>query len=172
MNDFRKTDVSVIRRASGLSIPQCQAIAMTTRVTWYRWETGRGKIPPHQWELFCRAAFGNNTGAAITLAAYHAKYDDIHALQVAVNVCFDNKSPGSTVKDTPIREVPERPTTEDIYNLRTFWGLSQADCANILGVTERAWYKWEQGYHMSPAHWTLFELKLIDWLAAGNMSAG
>ena len=54
------------------------------------------------------------------------------------------------------------PSPSTIRQLRLSLGLTQAQAANVIGATRRAWQEWEGGRRNMPgAKWELFLLKTL-----------
>lgn len=57
----------------------------------------------------------------------------------------------------------ESPSPDDIRNMRTESGLTQADASAMVHNTERAWRAWEAGVNsMPPGLWELFHIKVAQ----------
>ena len=51
------------------------------------------------------------------------------------------------------------PLPQDIISARKSAGLTQTDCADLVGVSRRSWQSWESGLAYMPiASWALFLL--------------
>lgn len=55
------------------------------------------------------------------------------------------------------------PTPEAVKALRNRLGMTQVECAEVIGVLARAWQRYESGDRsMAPSAWELFKLKTIE----------
>lgn len=60
-------------------------------------------------------------------------------------------------------EKPPAPAGDEIRQARESAGISRAEAARMVHVTERLWRYWEAGtYRMPLAAWELFQLKVAQ----------